>query len=151
MSPYTKCGIMSLLLKEVVRFYSPVGKVWCVSIGGRQIGWIRRGDTIKGWHQYTAISIMGCEYGEFDNFMQALSLFIDNAIHEISSQGSKVTKYMDTLYVNVETDRYCIIKEALYDDNDEVYYYIVSDQNQMQSYISPFELRYQTLMGFIEF
>ncbi|UQJ95659.1 hypothetical protein ALHIDCOG_00271 [Klebsiella phage CPRSB] len=70
---------------------------------------------------------MGCEYGEFDNFMQALSLFIDNAIREISSQGSKVTKYMDTLYVNVETDRYCIIKEALYDDNDEVYYYIVSD------------------------
>jgi hypothetical protein len=77
MNPYTKCGVMSLLLKEVVRFYSPIGKVWCVSIGGRQIGWIRRGDTIKGWHQYTAISIMGCEYGEFDNFMQALSLFID--------------------------------------------------------------------------
>lgn len=33
MNPYTKCGVMSLLLKEVVRFYSPIGKVWCVSIG----------------------------------------------------------------------------------------------------------------------
>ncbi|UQJ95225.1 hypothetical protein IANJMKHF_00319 [Klebsiella phage CPRSA] len=33
MNPYTKCGIMSLLLKEVVRFYSPVGKV-CVYLSG---------------------------------------------------------------------------------------------------------------------
>lgn len=152
---YVKCGIMSMLLKEVT-FNSQCGDltVWNVNIGGEHIGYIHADKK-----QYRAVSVTGYEW-ETTHFMRALALFIRPAIDALDVQGCRESKYIGSIGA-VDDTNFCFeIAYAIYDESDNLYQYKLLTEEVIDTYfgkqivkssqyITPFELRYQTLMGFI--
>lgn len=157
---YVKCGIMSLLLKEVafgfhVNTNDVWNKVWNVRIGGENIGYIH-----SDGKKYRAVTMNGYEW-ECDHFMRALAAFIRIAINELDRQGSQEKIYIGAIGAVVDTKFYFEITEAIYDASDTVFNYRLHAEDVIKTYngakvvntsqyITPFELRYQCLMGFIE-
>ncbi|MEG1902822.1 MAG: hypothetical protein RR212_00345 [Bacteroidales bacterium] len=152
---YVKCGIMSMLLKEVTFGSQKDGRtVWNVRIGGENIGYIH-----SDGKKYRAVTMNGYEW-ESDHFMRALAIFIGSAINELDRQGSQEKNYIGSLGA-VDDTNFCFeITEAVYDVSDTVYQYRLCTEEIITTYmgtkvvtatqfITPFELRYQTLMGFI--
>ena len=158
---YVRGGIMALLLKSVGRSENnlgmgPMGKVWAVRIGDDGIGYIGNDGLSR---VYLAISSGGREV-KCDNFMQALAQFIDTAIMAIEKQGSIERRYANRIGM-IEYSNFCFeVEEVRYDTIDEVYEYVLRGEEVIKtyngtkvinnrSYITPFELRYQQLMGWI--
>lgn len=157
---YVKCGIMSLLLKEVafgfhVNTNDVWNKVWNVRIGGENIGYIH-----SDGKKYRAVTMNGYEW-ECDHFMRALAAFIRIAINELDRQGSQEKIYIGAIGAVVDTNFCFEIAEVRYDAMNEVYEYMLRSEEVVKSYngtkvidrrtcITPFSLRYQCLMGFIE-
>ncbi|QJI10810.1 hypothetical protein GuL6_108 [Buttiauxella phage vB_ButM_GuL6] len=152
---YVKCGIMSMLLKEVTFAFGTNSKdVWNVRIGGENIGYI-----YSEGKKYRAVTMNGYEW-ECDHFMRALAAFIRIAINELDRQGSQEEKYIGSIG-SVDDTNFCFeITEAIYDSSDTVFQYRLHAEDVIKTYfgakvvnasqyITPFELRYQTLMGFI--
>lgn len=158
---YVRGGIMALLLKGVSRSENrmgmgPMGKVWSVNIGGDCIGYIGNDGLSR---VYLAISSGGREV-ECGNFMQALAQFIDTAITQVEKQGCIERRYANKIGM-IEYSNFCFeVEEVRYDTMDEVYEYVLRGEEVIKSYngtkvinnrsfITPFELRYQQLMGWI--
>lgn len=152
---YVKCGIMSMLLKEVTFGSQKDGRtVWNVRIGGENIGYIH-----SDGKKYLSVTMNGYEW-ECDHFMRALAIFIRIAIRELDRQGSQEKNYIGALGA-VDDTNFCFeITEAVYDASETVYQYRLRTEEIITTYmgtkvvtaaqfITPFELRYQTLMGFI--
>lgn len=143
MNNYVKGAIMALLLKEVTRV--PTSKLWYVRIGEKTIGFIH--SDRKG--HYVATTSTGYEYDNCNSFMKALSMFISRAIDSIDKQGEEYEN-SGNIFTLVDMNIYFTIEHAQYDNADNIIYLVCMCDDGKQMCITPFELVFQILMGYIE-
>lgn len=141
-----KCGIMSLLLKEVNTLSM---WTWDVRIAGYPLGWIDRYiDNDKEVMAYEVVTSGGNCISNESDFMKALAKFIPRAIKELSKSRNGMVGCVGCV---TATNTYFSIDSEEYDDKEDLLFYRLNhDDDSNLHFMTAFELNYGVLMGTIE-